>query len=71
MTKACISSIAAAIMAAEKILAGSAKATLVGGCETFSDVPIRFRCAAMLLLCFNVWCNCCAATTTMRCITQL
>ncbi len=53
-TQACITSIAAATMAAEKILAGSAMATLVGGCETFSDVPIRFRCAPFARRVFEI-----------------
>lgn len=38
---ACISSSMAVCSAAEKILAGRADIVIAGGCETFSDVPIR------------------------------
>jgi len=38
---ACISSNSAICSAAEKILSGRASAVIAGGCETFSDVPIR------------------------------
>jgi acetyl-CoA acyltransferase len=42
VTMACISSNVAITTAAEKILAGKADIVVCGGCETFSDVPIRF-----------------------------
>lgn len=42
VTQACISSVQALTTGAEKILAGQAEVVLAGGCETFSDVPIRF-----------------------------
>ena len=42
ITQACISSNQALTTGAEKILAGQADIVLAGGCETFSDVPIRF-----------------------------
>lgn len=42
VTQACISSNQAITTAAEKIMAGQADIVLCGGCETFSDVPIRF-----------------------------
>uniref|UniRef100_A0A7S2UBE5 acetyl-CoA C-acyltransferase n=1 Tax=Attheya septentrionalis TaxID=420275 RepID=A0A7S2UBE5_9STRA len=38
---ACISSNAAICSAAEKIMTGHADVVIAGGCETFSDVPIR------------------------------
>mmetsp|Transcript_25502 Transcript_25502/g.32594 ORF Transcript_25502/g.32594 Transcript_25502/m.32594 type:complete len:488 (+) Transcript_25502:24-1487(+) len=38
---ACISSSVAITSAAEKILTGKASCVIAGGCETFSDVPIR------------------------------
>lgn len=38
---ACISSNSAICSAAEKILSGRASVVIAGGCETFSDVPIR------------------------------
>eukprot|EP00978_Attheya_sp_CCMP212_P038949 scaffold198155_cov58-Attheya_sp.AAC.3 len=38
---ACISSNAAICSAAEKIMTGHAHVVIAGGCETFSDVPIR------------------------------
>ena len=41
ISMACISSNAAICAAADKIRAGHASVVLVGGCETFSDVPIR------------------------------
>lgn len=41
VSMACISSNAAICSGAEKILAGQASVVLAGGCETFSDVPIR------------------------------
>lgn len=42
VTLACISSNLAVTTATEKILAGQADCIMVGGTETFSDVPIRF-----------------------------
>ena len=42
VTQACISSNQAITTGAEKILAGQAEIVVAGGCETFSDVPIRF-----------------------------
>lgn len=42
VTQACISANQALTTGAEKILAGKADVVLTGGCETFSDVPIRF-----------------------------
>jgi acetyl-CoA acyltransferase len=42
VTMACISSNLAITTGAEKILAGKADVVVCGGCETFSDVPIRF-----------------------------
>ena len=42
VTMACISANQAITTAAEKIMAGQAEVVLCGGCETFSDVPIRF-----------------------------
>lgn len=42
VTQACISSNLAITSGAEKILAGQAEIIVAGGCETFSDVPIRF-----------------------------
>jgi len=42
VTQACISANQALTTGAEKILAGKADIVLTGGCETFSDVPIRF-----------------------------
>jgi len=39
--QACISSNAAICAAADKIVAGHASVVIAGGCETFSDVPIR------------------------------
>jgi len=42
VTMACISANQALTTGAEKILAGKADVILCGGCETFSDVPIRF-----------------------------
>lgn len=39
--QACISSNAAICSAAEKIMIGHADVVIAGGCETFSDVPIR------------------------------
>jgi len=41
VSMACISSNSAICSAAEKILSGRASAIIAGGCETFSDVPIR------------------------------
>jgi acetyl-CoA acyltransferase len=41
VTQACISANQAITSGAEKILAGQADVVLAGGCETFSDVPIR------------------------------
>lgn len=42
VTQACISSCQAIVTAAEKIQANRATVVIAGGCETFSDVPIRF-----------------------------
>jgi len=42
VTQACISSNQAITTGAEKILSGQADIIIAGGCETFSDVPIRF-----------------------------
>jgi acetyl-CoA acyltransferase len=42
VTHACISSNQAITSGAEKILSGQADIVMTGGCETFSDVPIRF-----------------------------
>lgn len=42
VTQACISSNLALTSGAEKILSGQADIIVAGGCETFSDVPIRF-----------------------------
>lgn len=42
VTQACISANQAITTGAEKILSGQADIVLAGGCETFSDVPIRF-----------------------------
>jgi acetyl-CoA acyltransferase len=42
VTQACISSNLAITSGVEKILAGQAEIIVAGGCETFSDVPIRF-----------------------------
>lgn len=42
VTMACVSSSAAICQGTEKIMAGKADVVLAGGCETFSDVPIRF-----------------------------
>ncbi len=55
--QACITSIAAATMAAEKIIAGTAKTVLVGGCETFSDVPIRYRCVLYVIEMIYFFCS--------------
>jgi acetyl-CoA acyltransferase len=41
IAQACISANAAICAAAEKILTGHASVVIAGGCETFSDVPIR------------------------------
>jgi acetyl-CoA acyltransferase len=41
VTQACISANQAITSGAEKIMAGQADIVLAGGCETFSDVPIR------------------------------
>jgi acetyl-CoA acyltransferase len=41
IAQACISANAAICSGAEKILAGRADVVIAGGCETFSDVPIR------------------------------
>lgn len=41
VSMACISSNAAICAAADKILSGHASTVIAGGCETFSDVPIR------------------------------
>jgi acetyl-CoA acyltransferase len=41
VTQACISANQAITTGAEKILSGQADVVLAGGCETFSDVPIR------------------------------
>jgi acetyl-CoA acyltransferase len=42
VTQACISSNLAITTAAEKILSGQCDIVVAGGCETFSDVPIRY-----------------------------
>jgi len=42
VTMACISANQAITTGAEKILSGQADVVVAGGCETFSDVPIRF-----------------------------
>jgi len=42
VTMACISSSVAVTDGAEKILSGRADVVVAGGCETFSDLPIRF-----------------------------
>ncbi|KAJ8609346.1 hypothetical protein CTAYLR_009302 [Chrysophaeum taylorii] len=42
VTMACVSSNAAISQGAEKILAGTADVVIAGGCETFSDAPIRY-----------------------------
>lgn len=42
VTLACVSANAAICQGAEKILAGQAEVVIAGGCETFSDVPIRY-----------------------------
>lgn len=39
---ACISANQAITTGAEKIMSGQADVVVCGGCETFSDVPIRF-----------------------------
>ena len=39
---ACISANQAITSGAEKIIAGQADIVVAGGCETFSDLPIRF-----------------------------
>ena len=39
---ACVSANAAICQGAEKILSGQADVVIAGGCETFSDVPIRY-----------------------------
>jgi acetyl-CoA acyltransferase len=41
VAQACISANAAICSGAERILAGKADVVIAGGCETFSDVPIR------------------------------
>ena len=41
VTQACISANQAMTSGAEKIISGQADIVLAGGCETFSDVPIR------------------------------
>lgn len=43
IAQACISANAAICTAAEKILTGHASVVIAGGCETFSDVPIRLK----------------------------
>ena len=43
VAQACISANAAIATAAEKILTGHANVVIAGGCETFSDVPIRLK----------------------------
>ena len=43
IAQACISANAAICAAAEKILTGHADCVIAGGCETFSDVPIRLQ----------------------------
>lgn len=42
VTMACVSASAAICQGAEKIMAGKAEVVLAGGCETFSDVPVRY-----------------------------
>mmetsp|Transcript_4236 Transcript_4236/g.17183 ORF Transcript_4236/g.17183 Transcript_4236/m.17183 type:complete len:470 (-) Transcript_4236:316-1725(-) len=42
VTMACVSANAAICQGAEKILAGQADVVIAGGCETFSDAPIRY-----------------------------
>ena len=42
ISQACISANQAITTGAEKILAGQADIVIAGGCETFSDVPIRY-----------------------------
>jgi acetyl-CoA acyltransferase len=42
VAQACISANQAICTGAEKIMSGQAEVVLAGGCETFSDVPIRF-----------------------------
>lgn len=42
VTLACVSANVAICQGAEKILAGQADIVVAGGCETFSDVPIRY-----------------------------
>jgi len=42
VTQACISANQCFTTGAEKILSGQADVVVAGGCETFSDVPIRF-----------------------------
>ena len=42
VSQACISASQAICSGAEKILAGQAEVVLAGGCETFSDVPIKY-----------------------------
>mmetsp|Transcript_35511 Transcript_35511/g.113466 ORF Transcript_35511/g.113466 Transcript_35511/m.113466 type:complete len:452 (-) Transcript_35511:645-2000(-) len=42
VTMACVSANAAICQGAEKILAGQAEVVVAGGCETFSDAPIRY-----------------------------
>lgn len=43
MSQACISSNLTITTGAEKILCGMADIIVAGGCETFSDVPIRYK----------------------------
>lgn len=43
VTVACVSSLQAAIEAVRAIESGAASVAVVGGAETFSDVPIRYR----------------------------
>lgn len=43
IAQACISANAAICAGAEKIMTGHADVVLAGGCETFSDVPIRLK----------------------------
>jgi len=43
VAQACISANAAICGAAEKILTGHAQVAIAGGCETFSDAPIRLK----------------------------
>lgn len=42
VAQACISANVAMTSSAEKILSGQADVCIAGGCETFSDVPIRY-----------------------------